>query len=54
MFIAVMRDLGLSVLVSLFTLAERTRDRRLLAVSAALSALSTSKLLTCWHRRNPV
>jgi hypothetical protein len=40
--IAVMRVVALAVLVALLTLAERARDRRLLAVSAALSALASS------------
>ncbi|MGQ4437012.1 MULTISPECIES: hypothetical protein [unclassified Streptomyces] len=52
--IAVMRDVALAVLVALFTLAERTRDHRLLAVSAALSTLASSEFLTARHRRNPV
>ncbi|MEV3908622.1 sensor histidine kinase [Streptomyces canus] len=40
--IALMQDVAVAVLVSLFTLAERSRDRRLLAVCVALSAVAGS------------
>jgi signal transduction histidine kinase len=40
--IALMQDAAIAVLVSLFTLAERSRNRRLLAVCVALSAIAGS------------
>ncbi|WP_327314867.1 sensor histidine kinase [Streptomyces sp. NBC_01235] len=40
--IALMQDVAVAVLVALFTLAERSRNRRLLAVCVALSALASS------------
>ncbi|OAH09292.1 sensor histidine kinase [Streptomyces jeddahensis] len=40
--IALMQDVALAVLVALFTLAERSRNRRLLAVCVALSAVAGS------------
>lgn len=39
---ALTQDVPVAVLVALFTLAERSRDRRLLAVCAALSAVASS------------
>ncbi|MGW7787196.1 sensor histidine kinase [Streptomyces tricolor] len=40
--IALMQDIAVAVLVALFTLAERSRNRRLLAVCVALSAVAGS------------
>ncbi|MFJ4082827.1 sensor histidine kinase [Streptomyces iakyrus] len=40
--IALMQDVAVAVLAALFTLAERSRDRRLLAVCVALSAVASS------------
>ncbi len=40
--IALMQDVAVAVLVALFTLAERSRNRRLLAVCVALSAIASS------------
>lgn len=40
--IALMQDVALAPLVALFTLAERSRNRPLLAVCVALSALASS------------
>ena len=40
--IALMQDVAVAVLVALFTLAERSRNRRLLAVCVALSAIAGS------------
>ncbi|MFI9172847.1 sensor histidine kinase [Streptomyces lincolnensis] len=45
------QDVPIAVLVALFTLAERSRDRRLLAVCVALSALASS---TPWPPVAPV
>ncbi|WP_217206023.1 sensor histidine kinase [Streptomyces sp. AC550_RSS872] len=40
--VALMQDVALAVLVALFTLAERSRSRRLLAVCVALAAVASS------------
>ncbi|WP_340379837.1 histidine kinase [Streptomyces sp. SS7] len=40
--VALMQDVSVAALVALFTLAERSRDRRLLAVCAALAAVASS------------
>ncbi|PIM69131.1 two-component sensor histidine kinase [Streptomyces sp. JV178] len=40
--VALMQDVAVAVLAALFTLAERSRDRRLLAVCVALAAVASS------------